>query len=214
MGVMRQRLAPCLAAIALILVAVPAAALALAPPVVADAQGVAILGYDPVAYFTEGRAVAGSAAHEHRWNARSGALLRRKRSPASPPHPRPMPRATAAGAPGRPARTGSRPAIRGSGGSSRGGSISTAANGRSATGKPTSRPISPAPMPTGHVSSPRDRDRIGVIARGSFKGQWRVKFREFRAARRLRPRSRPAPRFHTDFAYFTVAIRRVLGPQR
>ena len=36
--------------------------------VVVDAQGVAIGGYDPVAYFREGLAVVGSAAHEHRWN--------------------------------------------------------------------------------------------------------------------------------------------------
>ena len=36
--------------------------------VVVDAEGVAIGGYDPVAYFREGRAVIGSAAHAHRWN--------------------------------------------------------------------------------------------------------------------------------------------------
>jgi hypothetical protein len=38
------------------------------PRVVVDAEGVAIGGYDPVAYFQEGRAVIGSAAHVHRWN--------------------------------------------------------------------------------------------------------------------------------------------------
>ncbi len=36
--------------------------------VVVDAQGVAIGGHDPVAYFREGRAVIGSAAYAHRWN--------------------------------------------------------------------------------------------------------------------------------------------------
>ena len=39
-----------------------------APWVAADPQGVAIGGYDPVGYFTQGRPVAGSAAHQHRWN--------------------------------------------------------------------------------------------------------------------------------------------------
>lgn len=32
-----------------------------------DAQGLAILGYDPVAYFTLGRAVEGSPDYEHNW---------------------------------------------------------------------------------------------------------------------------------------------------
>jgi len=41
--------------------------------VVVDAQGVAIGGHDVVAYFTEGRAVPGSEAFEHRWN---GAIWR------------------------------------------------------------------------------------------------------------------------------------------
>ena len=41
--------------------------------VVVDAQGVAIGGHDPVAYFSEGRAVPGSEAFEHRWN---GAIWR------------------------------------------------------------------------------------------------------------------------------------------
>ncbi len=43
----------------------PAAA---APPVVADEDGVAIRGYDPVAYFTQGRAVTGSDRFRLRWN--------------------------------------------------------------------------------------------------------------------------------------------------
>ena len=39
-----------------------------APSVSATEQGVAIGGYDPVAYFTEGRPVAGSTNFELRWN--------------------------------------------------------------------------------------------------------------------------------------------------
>ena len=37
------------------------------PPVYSDASG-AIRGYDPVAYFTEGRPVKGSKQFTHRWN--------------------------------------------------------------------------------------------------------------------------------------------------
>jgi hypothetical protein len=43
------------------------------PPVVVDAHGVAIGGHDPVAFFSEGRAVPGTEAFEHRWN---GAIWR------------------------------------------------------------------------------------------------------------------------------------------
>jgi YHS domain-containing protein len=39
-----------------------------APPTHATEQGIAIGGYDPVAYFTHGRPVLGSAEFEHRWN--------------------------------------------------------------------------------------------------------------------------------------------------
>lgn len=39
-----------------------------APPVSADAQGLAIGGYDPVAYFTQGRPVEGRAVHQSSWN--------------------------------------------------------------------------------------------------------------------------------------------------
>ena len=39
-----------------------------APSVSATEQGLAIGGYDPVAYFTEGHPVAGSASFELRWN--------------------------------------------------------------------------------------------------------------------------------------------------
>jgi YHS domain-containing protein len=37
------------------------------PPVIDPLTGVAIGGYDPVAYFTEGAPVRGSSAFEHRW---------------------------------------------------------------------------------------------------------------------------------------------------
>ena len=65
-----------LAALALLMLpaAVPAAPPAQPPSpepllrVVVDAEGVAIGGYDPVAYFIEGRAVPGSPDFEHRWN--------------------------------------------------------------------------------------------------------------------------------------------------
>lgn len=32
-----------------------------------DHRGVAIRGFDPVAYFTQGKAIPGSATHSHRW---------------------------------------------------------------------------------------------------------------------------------------------------
>ncbi len=53
----------------LILAAALAATPALAqkPEVFADA-GAAIRGYDPVAYFTEGKPVRGEAQHAHQWN--------------------------------------------------------------------------------------------------------------------------------------------------
>jgi YHS domain-containing protein len=38
------------------------------PPINTDAQGVAIKGYDPVAYFTLGVPTEGSAEFEHTWN--------------------------------------------------------------------------------------------------------------------------------------------------
>ncbi|MEC9434298.1 MAG: YHS domain-containing (seleno)protein [Pseudomonadota bacterium] len=46
----------------------PGAARADADPVFADWRGRAIRGYDPVAYFTEGRPVEGSSAFETEWN--------------------------------------------------------------------------------------------------------------------------------------------------
>ena len=39
-----------------------------ATPVNADAQGMALHGYDAVAYFTQGKAVAGTAQFEHAWS--------------------------------------------------------------------------------------------------------------------------------------------------
>lgn len=38
------------------------------PPVNVDKEGIAIKGYDPVAYFTEGRPVPGEAEYSHEWN--------------------------------------------------------------------------------------------------------------------------------------------------
>ena len=46
-------------------------ALAQGPPASAvnvDAEGLALHGHDPVAYFTEGKAVPGVARFEHQWN--------------------------------------------------------------------------------------------------------------------------------------------------
>ena len=37
-------------------------------PVNVDKKGIAIKGYDPVAYFTEGEPVKGSAEFQHEWN--------------------------------------------------------------------------------------------------------------------------------------------------
>ncbi|UCD36139.1 MAG: YHS domain-containing protein [Nitrospiraceae bacterium] len=38
------------------------------PPVNADREGIAIKGYDAVAYFTEGRPVPGDRGFSHEWN--------------------------------------------------------------------------------------------------------------------------------------------------
>ena len=54
-------------ALLLVALAAPLAAAAAPPPVVADEAGVAIGGYDAVAYHREGRAVAGSAGFAYRW---------------------------------------------------------------------------------------------------------------------------------------------------
>ena len=53
--------------------ATPAVAAAAAPAVRVDSAGLAIHGYDPVAFFQQGRPVKGSAEHSHQW---SGATWR------------------------------------------------------------------------------------------------------------------------------------------
>lgn len=45
-----------------------AVAWAAQPPVLVDRAGVALEGYDAVAYFTQGSAVRGSAEHSHSWH--------------------------------------------------------------------------------------------------------------------------------------------------
>lgn len=62
------------------------AALAQKAPVYSDAAG-AIRGYDPVAYFTEGRPVKGSREFSHRWNGaewRFASAQNRERFAAAP----------------------------------------------------------------------------------------------------------------------------------
>ena len=61
------------AAIAAAFAAVPAAAATPAPAISADSSGLGAKGYDPVAYFTQGRPVKGSATHQVEW---SGATWR------------------------------------------------------------------------------------------------------------------------------------------
>jgi len=48
---------------------VPAVAAPAAPAVRLDSAGLAAQGYDPVAFFTEGKPVKGSASHELKWSA-------------------------------------------------------------------------------------------------------------------------------------------------
>ena len=57
-----------LAAIAAALAAVPSLAAPSAPAVSADSSGLGAKGYDPVAFFTEGKPVKGSATHQLEWN--------------------------------------------------------------------------------------------------------------------------------------------------
>lgn len=49
------------------LIAAPAAAAAPAPAVYTASDGLGARGYDPVAYFTEGKPAVGTAAHEISW---------------------------------------------------------------------------------------------------------------------------------------------------
>ena len=58
------RLLTILAALFAALTPLSPAAAAPAPPVSMDEAGLAIRGYDPVAYFTEGKPVAGKAEHQ------------------------------------------------------------------------------------------------------------------------------------------------------
>jgi hypothetical protein len=50
-----------------LLVALTAVPVHAGPPVNSSDAGVAIKGYDPVAYFTESRAVKGSRTHAYQW---------------------------------------------------------------------------------------------------------------------------------------------------
>jgi YHS domain-containing protein len=52
----------------LVLLVLPGAAAAQKAPVYSSLLGAAIQGYDPVAYFTEGRPVEGSRQFTHEWN--------------------------------------------------------------------------------------------------------------------------------------------------
>lgn len=62
-GLACRAVAPLFAAV-LVLAAGAAAAI---EPVFSTASGVAIRGYDPVAYFTEGRPVEGTSTYRHDW---------------------------------------------------------------------------------------------------------------------------------------------------
>lgn len=57
-----------LLSIAAAFTAVPASAGTSSPPVSADSGGLGAKGYDSVAFFTEGKPVKGSAAHQLEWN--------------------------------------------------------------------------------------------------------------------------------------------------
>ena len=73
---MHHRLTLSTALVALVTTLAVVAAEAQGPPrtpINVDAQGVALHGRDAVAYFTDGKAVSGSASFEHRW---SGAIWR------------------------------------------------------------------------------------------------------------------------------------------
>jgi YHS domain-containing protein len=63
-----SRLISIVTAVAAALIAVPAAAAATAPAVNTSATGIAMNGYDPVAYFLEGKPVKGQAQHRLEWN--------------------------------------------------------------------------------------------------------------------------------------------------
>ena len=65
---MRRLIAFLLLVLGLAFTAAPVMAADPAPPVSADAEGLAIRGYDPTGYFTAGRPVLGVPEHNVRWN--------------------------------------------------------------------------------------------------------------------------------------------------
>ncbi len=72
----------------LLLVALPTRALAI-DPVFSSWRGLAIRGYDPVAYFSDGRPVEGSGEHSFEWKGatwRFASAENRKRFAADPEH--------------------------------------------------------------------------------------------------------------------------------
>ena len=62
------RLLAILAAFAVAFFSVPAAAASPAPAVYVNSAGLGAQGYDPVAFFTEGRPVRGSESHQLEWS--------------------------------------------------------------------------------------------------------------------------------------------------
>ncbi|WP_261402298.1 hypothetical protein [Chenggangzhangella methanolivorans] len=118
--------------------------------IVADpSTGVALYGFDPVAYFTDGKAVRGRRDVEAEWNgAPPGASPTRRTAPCSCPRPRPTLPALAATI-----RRRSRPA-----------SPSRAI--RSSSASRASGSICSAPPRPETVSRPRERSEVVAQARG------------------------------------------------
>ena len=63
----RRSIAPLLAPLLAVILGLAAGAAAALEPVFSTSSGGAIRGYDPVAYFTEGRPVEGKSAHRFEW---------------------------------------------------------------------------------------------------------------------------------------------------
>ena len=63
----RRPIAPLLAPLLAVILGLAAGAAAALEPVFSTSSGGAIRGYDPVAYFTEGRPVEGKSAHRFEW---------------------------------------------------------------------------------------------------------------------------------------------------
>jgi YHS domain-containing protein len=97
----------------MLLVAPPALPVLAVAPVNQDKQGIALEGYDPVAYFTEGRPVPGSAEITHRWNGATWRFATREHRDlfAAEPERYTTPRSTANTAPRRSARITPPPSI-------------------------------------------------------------------------------------------------------